>query len=470
MTEFFIEFFNIVLAYFPIYALTLNPMWKTRDVKTKTVLIVFLSITLVQCTALIFFQMTNDLDMEALQLFKLCAGLPTVIMPFYIFRKRFLQNLFLLALSFSYILIPRGIGTFAGESWFSTSAYPMFAADVVKALVIVLTLPFLLYMIRRLFNNPDMKKAVIFWRLVWLMPTAFFAVTAISSNYTFFNSVESVSLIIFKTIIFCALLLICYLFEASVRQVSDAENARRETEALTEKNLLLDSLSHMKSDYLSNLGHEIKTPLTVLSLNIQRASRLFETGGEMNKIEKALDNAGNETDRLIRMAEAAIELADMQESRGRMRELDVAGLLAHCADTYRVFLEKRGNSLTLHLQEDLPRMEGTSDSFVQVISNLLSNANAHTKNGEIVIEASANEDVIKVVVRDNGEIIDDDILYRVFERGVSSRGSTGLGLPICKNIIEAHGGKIELDNAGNQGVMVTITLPIYSKREVKGDG
>jgi len=93
-----------------------------------------------------------------------------------------------------------------------------------------------------------------------------------------------------------------------------------------------------------------------------------------------------------------------------------------------------------------------------LLSNLLSNANRHTKNGEISICAAQADEVVTVSVRDTGEGIKPMYLPRIFERGVTTYG-TGYGLPICKNIVEAHNGTISIESVSGKGTAVTFALP-----------
>jgi signal transduction histidine kinase len=279
---------------------------------------------------------------------------------------------------------------------------------------------------------------------------------------------------IIRVIIYGALLLTCYLLETAVRKVCEAEAAKSESEILAETNRFLDGLYVMKSEYLSNLSHEMKTPLTVLSLNIQRVSRLFCADGDTDKIreekiQKALVSANEEVERLIRMADANLRLASSQESRNRMRKLNIAVLLTNCAEAYKPFLEKQGNALTLNISKLLPPVDGSPDLLIQLTANLLSNANAHTSGGEIIISAETRSGAVIVTVRDNGEGIPDELLHRVFERGVSGGGGTGFGLTLCKTIAESHGGTISLESVRGKGTEVTVALPVYQERMATAD-
>jgi signal transduction histidine kinase len=141
-----------------------------------------------------------------------------------------------------------------------------------------------------------------------------------------------------------------------------------------------------------------------------------------------------------------------------METLDIAALLIDCAESHRIFLEKRGNTLILDIPRGLPGMYGNADHLAQVLANLLSNANTHTDGGEISVHAEDKNDMIEITVRDNGTDVTPELRAHVFERGVSD-GGTGLGLSICKAVVESHGGEIDLQSRPGGGTLVTFTLP-----------
>jgi len=116
--------------------------------------------------------------------------------------------------------------------------------------------------------------------------------------------------------------------------------------------------------------------------------------------------------------------------------------------------------LSLELRDSLPHITGSADLCTQLFMNLLSNANAHTRNGKIVLATESSDGVIRITVSDNGEGVNPSIAHRIFERGISGRGGTGIGLPLCRTITEAHGGTIKLDSTPGQGTTVTIILPV----------
>ena len=91
-----------------------------------------------------------------------------------------------------------------------------------------------------------------------------------------------------------------------------------------------------------------------------------------------------------------------------------------------------------------------------------------TVNRGTKLDDSMASGFVEVIVSDIGAGIPPDILPRVFERGVSGSGGTGLGLPICKEIVEAHNGTINIETEKDKGTKVTFALPIYERRDDNG--
>jgi signal transduction histidine kinase len=238
---------------------------------------------------------------------------------------------------------------------------------------------------------------------------------------------------------------------------------------LKEQTEIAIAASRSKSEFLATMSHEIKTPLTVISVHVQQAAELFESGaGEKESIADSLHRAQEEIMRASRITGNALRLASMQEGHRQMKVFHIDTLLTNSAEAYRAILEKRGNKLNLAIAGGMERIYGNADQLIQVMVNILNNANRHTQNGVIAVEANPinsepDDGFIGVTVSDNGSGIAPELLPRVFERGVTGTGSTGVGLEICKRIIESHGGTITADSEQGKGTTISFTLPVYRK-------
>ena len=236
---------------------------------------------------------------------------------------------------------------------------------------------------------------------------------------------------------------------------------------LAEQNVLLGQINRMKTELFGNISHELKTPLTVISVHTQRAQALLELGreGDLEKIRESHALAQEEVMRLSRLVDSTLRLASLQEVGGQKAALDLRSILRTTAEAYQSLLEKKGNALTLSLPENPLTVFGNSDQLVQLISNLLGNAGAHTQQGEILVRAEPRGKMATVIISDTGAGIAPELLPRIFERGVTGGDGSGLGLSIACQIAQGHGGEIAIDSAPDMGTTVTVTLPLHREED-----
>lgn len=230
------------------------------------------------------------------------------------------------------------------------------------------------------------------------------------------------------------------------------------SEPIVYENAALEALNRMKTEYIGNFSHETKTPLTVISVHIQLAASLYEESGHGDpEITESLNRAQTEIMRVSCMNDNTLRLASMQAGDISMSTIDLSALLKNSVEAYRRFIENNGNTLTADIHEKLPAISGNADRLIQVMANLLTNANRHTENGVISVASAIEDGFVKVTVKDSGTGIAAEHLPKIFERGFSTSGSTGFGLNICKNTVESHGGKIRVEQG--DGTTVLFTLP-----------
>ena len=247
--------------------------------------------------------------------------------------------------------------------------------------------------------------------------------------------------------------------------IENAETQRRE-EALTERNAMLDGLNRTKTEFLQDMSHEMKAPLTVIATGIDFADReIGRDGGDLAEARSALDVVREETQRLGRMVSGMISLATMSGIAENRKRVDFAALLGSSAEAFRLPMEKYHNALRVKIDPDLPDVFVEHDRFTQVMANLLTNAADHTRDGQVFVTAEHDGPVITVQVSDTGDGIERSLLPAVLERGVSGRGGTGYGLYICKTVVEAHGGTIKIESEPGKGTTVTFTVPVYGGQE-----
>ncbi|MDR0594318.1 MAG: sensor histidine kinase [Bifidobacteriaceae bacterium] len=252
----------------------------------------------------------------------------------------------------------------------------------------------------------------------------------------------------------------------SVRAQQDLGRAQSRERELQETNRLLDELDATRTRFISNISHEMRTPLTVMSANAQLSKALLRADADRGEIAERLDVVDGEAMRLARMVSEVLPLSLIQEGAKDFAPVDLRAVLETVAGVYRTLLEKNGNALRLTLPRDLPHVRGDADRLVQVFVNLLANANEHTRDGEVAIRAGRFGDEIVVAVADTGTGIAPELLPHVFERGHSGdpRGA-GVGLSISKMVVEQHGGRIDAASTPGAGVTVRLALPVLQGEE-----
>jgi len=236
---------------------------------------------------------------------------------------------------------------------------------------------------------------------------------------------------------------------------------------IEEQRKQLDELNRVKSEFLATMSHEIKTPLTVISLHIQNADELVSVQKRLDETDKeinfSLRRAQEEIMRVSRMIENAMRFSSTHKSDPQMKPLNISVLLKTTAEAYRPLLENSGNRLTVNIADNMPSVNGNADLLIQVMANLLSNSNNHTKEGEISIKAETeNGEYIAVTVTDNGAGISPELLPYMFERNVPGARGMGIGLSICREIIASHNGTIRIESETGKGTTVVFKLPLVS--------
>ncbi|GHU11164.1 hypothetical protein FACS1894185_3950 [Betaproteobacteria bacterium] len=462
--EYFLLLANMLLTFIPAHAVRLFPMWKARNVKARTIFVYIACITLLQSIGLFLANNIWHFDLVALGHYELLAGIPMIAVPFFIFRKKVWQNIFLVFLNLAFSLVYSGIGRYAGMNFLGSWENPTLVADIFSFIAIALTLPPLLYVLRRLCGNPSMEQSSVFWRMAWILPAILFAIML--RDTVLFGLEASPSIIINRVLLYVALTTVCFLLDAAVRQISEVEAAKHEVEKLSIKTESLDRLNHSKTEFLQDMSHEMRNPLTVIATGIDYTDKeINRDSGSMQNASLALDVIRHETQRLGRMVAGMVTMASIIETDEKRTRAQFATLLLRSAESLRLVAEQKGNTLLVETQDGLSDVYIESDNYMRVVTNLLSNAIDHTQNGKISVTAKTDNSYIVVSVTDTGEGMPPEILQNVFDRGTSSKGSTGYGLYLSKAAVEAHGGTITVESDPGEGTVVTFTIPVYSGQE-----
>jgi len=213
--------------------------------------------------------------------------------------------------------------------------------------------------------------------------------------------------------------------------------------------------------FTSDASHELRTPLTAMRtiLNVMR-------DGERpaQEYREALDDLAEETNRLQGLVENLLQLARGEKGlKLQEEEIDLSLLIADVADSLRPLADNKHLMLTCDLPPSLV-ISGDTDQLIRLIVNLLDNAIKYTEQGTITLSAHERDDYAVIEVADTGIGIPPEHIPHVFERLYTvdvarSSGGAGLGLSIARQIVQAHGGRIEAQSEAGNGTRFTVYLP-----------
>ncbi len=251
-------------------------------------------------------------------------------------------------------------------------------------------------------------------------------------------------------------------------QQRELEAARQK---LSEENAMLERVNQLKTEFLGNVSHELKTPLTVMSGYAQTTKQLAERSAELDggEVKRRMKLISSEAERLSLMVGQILDVTRIEEGRMAMEKhpCHVDEIIHSAVETHYPMLNKNANRLEIHIDPGLPAVSADPARISQVIVNLISNAVRFTANGLITVTAKQEHTDIVVCVADTGSGISRDRLPHLFQRyshneknGAGQNTGTGLGLYICKHIVEQHGGTIRIESELEAGTSVFFILPI----------
>ena len=241
-------------------------------------------------------------------------------------------------------------------------------------------------------------------------------------------------------------------------------------ENINDMSLKIGQNEKMKSEFISSVSHELRTPLT--AINGWGETILEDPTGDPRQLRRGIRIILNESRRLSTMVEELLEFSKMEDGRFTLRieEMDLQAELEDAIFTYRELFRQEGIELEYEVGEELlPPISGDPERLTQVFCNVLDNAAKHGGAGGRIQVSIFQEDREQVVrVRDFGPGIPEAELPFVkqkFYKGTSKARGSGIGLAVCDEIINLHGGELVLGNVEGGGAEVTIRLPMKSEEK-----
>ena len=227
----------------------------------------------------------------------------------------------------------------------------------------------------------------------------------------------------------------------------------------------------MKSEFISSVSHELRTPLT--AINGWGETLLADESNDVQQIKRGVQIMVKESRRLTNMVEELLQFSRLEDGRFTLQveDTDLQAELEDAVYSYRELFRQDG--IALEYSSDRAEysevISGDPERLKQVFCNLLDNAAKHGGSGKrIAVHLSQQEGEYVITIRDFGPGIPEAELPYVkqkFYKGSSKARGSGIGLAVCDEIVQRHGGRLDIANAEGGGTVVTVYLPLKKQAE-----
>jgi two-component system phosphate regulon sensor histidine kinase PhoR len=228
---------------------------------------------------------------------------------------------------------------------------------------------------------------------------------------------------------------------------------------------VLRRLETIRRDFVANVSHELKTPLTVVS---GYAETLLDDTIPAEQRRRFVGTIRENALRMQRIVDDLLDLSRIESGgwRPRIGAVDVNGVVRDVFTAIEPTAQARGVALVADVPPDAAHLRADPTAFRQVLGNLVENAVRYTKDGTVTVRSRLGAGGVWVDVRDTGVGIAPEHLPRIFERfyrvdaGRSrEQGGTGLGLAIVRHLVDAHGGRVESASVVGRGTTISVLFP-----------
>ncbi len=226
----------------------------------------------------------------------------------------------------------------------------------------------------------------------------------------------------------------------------------------------------VKSAFLASMSHELRTPLNAV-INFTK----FVASGDMGPVnsdqEETLNEVVSSAKHLLNLINDVLDMSKIEAGSLNLfveDDVNLRLLLTSVEPIAKTLLEDKPVELIFTIDDALPLMRIDRQRILQVLLNIMSNACKFTKQGTIALDARASGDEVIILIKDSGPGIapEDQVLvfeaFKQTEAGLRQGGGTGLGMPISKNLVESHGGRLWMESEAGKGAAFFVALPIKS--------
>ena len=227
----------------------------------------------------------------------------------------------------------------------------------------------------------------------------------------------------------------------------------------------------IKSDFVSSVSHELKTPLTSIKALIERLKE-----GKVKDSEKMMEYysiISHDTEKLTRLVKNILDFSKIEEGKMEyeFEETDIPPLVRQQLKSFRQDEIHKDVKIFAHIAENIPPIQADSDALARAVNNLLNNAVKFSpQNPEIYVDVRCEEDDLKISVKDRGIGISEEEIDKIFDKFYQGKNAlrqtvkgTGLGLTLVRHIAEAHGGGVAVESIPGQGSTFSLILPLNRK-------
>jgi signal transduction histidine kinase len=242
------------------------------------------------------------------------------------------------------------------------------------------------------------------------------------------------------------------------------EIAAKKTE-LEAANRKLKQLDKIKSAFVANVAHEFRTPLTIIKGNVDLVVK-GGLGDVTSQQREMLDGAVGVANRLSRLVNDLLDISKIESGKMQLKkeEVNMNRIIEENISAFTKLIKDKKQSLQKDLAKDMPSITADMDKITQVFVNILSNAVKYSpERGSISIRSVNLEKEIMVEVSDTGEGVAPENIDKVFDKftrvTADKKEGTGLGLPIAKDIVVLHNGRMWVKSELGKGSQFYFTLP-----------
>ena len=256
------------------------------------------------------------------------------------------------------------------------------------------------------------------------------------------------------------------------------EELENKTAELEQANIELKKLDELRSAFLANMSHELRTPLNSI---IGYTDLLIDgVDGKINEEQgKSLTKVQNNAKNLLKLINHILDMSRIESGKMEINlgKVDLQDIIERVVSSLRPLIDKKGLTVKIKFGEDLPAVYADPDMVRQIISNLLDNAVKFTSEGYIILSAGTSAtdigknhspEFIEVSIFDTGTGIKEEDSVELFNMfrpldlsATRPHGGVGLGLSICKRLVEMQHGNIWVESKFGEGSRFYFTLPVY---------